>query len=680
MFPHYTFFTVEIHMSRSLPDFDVLEQTRMRKIKQDVRMRAINRLRRLNMAMSQYSRKIVTQFVDDETISVERFRLLVILAGFPVNALFSHEDGKAHPCITKEDIAERMNRVDGMGEIDGPGEADKHAGGGTTSESVLKWLDGAFSTTKSGFKTLFTEPYTNLRTELNEKHPEWKVEENAGITLNVLKMLTGIFLVFLVNRILLGGPSKLIYYILFGPSSGKRPDALSHDDLRTLPLRPGWEMRETTRGHVYFFQKATKRVDRRVPVLSDEVPYNWVEWILPKTNESEYENTQTGRVLRGSDAYVAIQNDMEHGELKRGWTESINTKNEHRWLPPAHSPYKSHSYTGRPLEKPHLEKQYGVVAWEFWDSKRRNFEPGTLQYQFIRDADTDLYFYSLQDVERECRRRARGETTPARRPYRPTATPSSRSPTFSDDRNMADIQHEIDRLFSFRNMFAFRVGLTMLAVGTSAAMVLPFALRKRAKYIDNRMFATVLSVSDKPVMVAPDIPVPTQTAYQHTLANIDYELHLKFLECGDDLAVLRDRLLRMRKPREAFHQRSLLPYHLIRTDGHIRESPNEIALAIAHHWQWGNVLGVIMTRTRSAFRHAFTKRPAKTQSKRIASSASSSSSSRSTSSSSSSSKSSSSSSRRAHSHKVSSRVSSHRSSLRRRTIGGRCYNRFTVRR
>lgn len=663
-------------MSRSLPDFDALELARMRKIKQDVRMRAINRLRRLNMAMSQYSRKIVTQFVDDETISVERFRLLVILAGFPVNALFYHEDGKAHPCITKEDIAERMNRVDGMGEIDGPGEAEKHARGGTTSVSVLEWLDGTFNTTKRGFDALFTDPYKNLKTELNKKHPEWKIEENVGITLNVLKMLTGIFLVFLVNRILLGGPSKFMYYILFGPSSGKRPNALSHDDLRTLPLRPGWEMRETTRGHVYFFQKATKRVDRRVPVLSDEVPHNWVEWIIPKTNESEYENTQTGLVLRGSDAYVAIQNDMEHGELKRGWTESINTKHEHRWLPPVHSPYKAYSYKGRPLEKPHLEQKYGVVAWEFWDSKRRNFEPGTLQYQFIRDADTDLYFYSLQDVERECRRRARGETTPARRPNLPKGAPSSRSsrlPKSNENHHMADVQHEIDRLFSFRNMFAFRVGLTMLAVGTSAAMVLPFALRKHAKYIDNRMFAKVLSVSDKPVMVAPDIPVPTKTAYQHTLANIDYELHLKFLECGDDLPVLRDRLLRMRKTREAFHQRRLLPYHLIRTDGHIRESPNEIALAIAHHWQWGNLLGVITTRTHSAFRHVFGKRLAKTQSKRIASSASSSSSS-------SSSKSNLSSSRRAHSHKVSSRVSSHRSSLRRRTIGGRRHNRFTVRR
>ena len=650
-------------MTHSQPDMDALELARIRKIKQDVRMRAINRLRRLNMAMSQYSRKIVAQFVDDETIGVERFRLLVILAGFPVNALFSHEDGKAYPCMTKEDIVERMNRVDGMGEIEEPQEAKKHAGGGATSESALGWLDEAFKVTKTGFKTLFTDPYKNLRSELNEKHPEWKVKETEGITVNVLKMLTGIFLALLVNRILLGGPSKLLYYILFGPSSKKRSDALSYDDLRALPLRPGWEMRETTRGQVYFFQKATKRVDRRVPVLSDEVPHNWVEWILPKTNESEYENTQTGLVLRGSDAYVAIQNDMEHGELKRGWTESITAKHEHRWLPPAQSPYKAHSYAGRPLEKPHLEKKYGVVTWEFWDSKRHNFEPGNVQYQFIQDADTDLFFYSLQDVEREHRRRARGEATPARRTYLPQAKPASRLPTSSHDHNLAEVQHEIDRMFSFRNMFAFRVGLTMLAVGTSAAVVLPFALRKRAKYIDNRMFAKVLSASDAPVAVAPDIPVPTQTAYQHTLANIDYELHLKFLECGDDLPVLRDRLLRMRKPREAFHQRSLLPYHLIRTDGHIRESANEMALAIAHHWQWGNVLGVITTRTRSAFRRAFAKRPAKTQSKRITSSSSSSASSPS------------SSARRTYSRTASSRVPS-----RRRTIGGRRHSRFTVRR
>ena len=98
----------------------------------------------------------------------------------------------------------------------------------------------------------------------------------------------------------------------------------------------------------------------------------------------------------------------------------------------------------------------------------------------------------------------------------------------------------------------------------------------------------------------------------------------KFLECGDDVGMLRDRLLRMRKAREAFHQRRLLPYHLIRTNGEVRESPNEIARAIVHHWQWGNLLGIVTTRTRTAFRRTFGKRPAATQTKkRIAASASS---------------------------------------------------------
>ena len=169
-------------------------------------------------------------------------------------------------------------------------------------------------------------------------------------------------------------------------------------------------------------------------------------------------------------------------------------------------------------------------------------------------------------------------------------------------------------------MFALRVTL----VAGAGALAIPYGLRKYAKYIDNRNFAKVLSTpADKPVTVARDIRVPTQTAYQNSLVHVDYELHLKFLECGDDLAMLRHRLLQMRKVREAFYQRRLLPYHLIRTDGHVRESPNEIALAIAHHWQWGNLLGIVTTRTRDVFQRTFGKRPAATQKKRIASSSTS---------------------------------------------------------
>ena len=668
-------------MSTTAPDIEAMEQARKR-VKHDARMRAINRLRRLNTTMSQYSRHIVAKFVDDEAVSVERFRLLVVLAGFPVNALFAQEDGKAVPCTTKAEIAERMKRVDGVGEMGGvvgsggkrvggaDGQGDGGQGGGDASDSGSDASDSGSDASGSGsaggvasdgvddgtiigwlateFNTHTKKPKQELNVLLNLLQPVKKKLEKVWtkITLpdkrpeGISKFIKqedytalrygakGTFyflLLIIVNRLLFRLPSKTLSFLLFGPSS-KRPPALSYDDIRALPLRPGWEMRETTKGKIYFFHKPSKRVDARIPVLSDEVPHNWVEWIVPKTNESEYENLQTNITLEGDDAYDAVQDDITNGELKRGWTESVDRKDRHHWHPPAQSPYKAESYRDRPLDKPRLEKKYGVMAWEHWASKRRGYASGEVRYQFLRDADTDLYFDTLPDVEREHGRRARGEGTPSSAMHAtqtPTAKPAATAPLpkSKSAENMADVQHEMDQLFTFTNVFALRVGL---AAG-AGALALPFALRKYAKFIDNRAFAKVLEAPEgTPVAVAKDLRVPTQTAYQDTLAHIDDDLHLKFLECGDDVGRLRDRLLRMRKAREAFHQRRLLPYHLIRTNGEVRESPNEIARAIAHHWQWGNLLGIVTTRTRTAFRRTFGKRPAATQTKkRIAASSSS---------------------------------------------------------
>ena len=672
-------------MSSTVHDIEAMELERKR-VNHKTRTRAINRLRRLNTTMGQYSRHIVAKFVDDEAVSVERFRLLVVLAGFPVNALFAQEDGKAVPCKTKAEIAERMKRVDGVGEMGGVvGSGGKGVGGSeSSSESGYEADNDKDDTGKSksknkrqakkktsSSKTPHPVPHTTknnyLAKQIEEmfgwfEGPKEELEEIHKITTKPLIQKTqrlwgflpdvpekknipisitdeqyevfkygakGTFyflLLIIVNRLLFRLPSKTLSFLLFGPSS-KRPPALAYDDIRALPLRPGWEMRETTKGKIYFFHKPSKRVDRRIPVLSDEVPHNWVEWIVPKTNESEYENLQTGITLEGDDAYDAVQDDITNGELKRGWTESVDTKDRHHWHPPAQSPYKAESYSDRPLDKPRLEKKYGVMAWEHWASKRRGYASGEVRYQFLRDADTDLYFDTLPDVEREHGRRARGEGTPAYTPAAPApaATATAKStpplPKSKSAENMADVQHEMDQLFTFTNVFALRVAL---AAG-AGALALPFALRKYAKFIDNRAFAKVLEAPEgKPVAVARDLRVPTQTAYQNTLTHIDDELHLKFLECGDDVGMLRDRLLRMRKAREAFHQRRLLPYHLIRTNGEVRESPNEIARAIAHHWQWGNLLGIVTTRTRTAFRRTFGKRPAAaTQKKRIAASASS---------------------------------------------------------
>ena len=74
-----------------------------------MRLRAIHRLRLIGTALTNYTKRVVTQFVDDDEVSIERFRLLVILAGFPVNVLFhQHPDGHMVACETKADIKGRM--------------------------------------------------------------------------------------------------------------------------------------------------------------------------------------------------------------------------------------------------------------------------------------------------------------------------------------------------------------------------------------------------------------------------------------------------------------------------------------------------------------------------------------------------------------------------------------------
>mgnify|MGYP004367403789 CR=1 FL=1 len=56
-----------------------------------IRLRAIHRLRSIGTALTSYTKRMVNQFVDDDEVSIERFRLLVILAGFPVNVLFHRQ-------------------------------------------------------------------------------------------------------------------------------------------------------------------------------------------------------------------------------------------------------------------------------------------------------------------------------------------------------------------------------------------------------------------------------------------------------------------------------------------------------------------------------------------------------------------------------------------------------------
>lgn len=121
-----------------------------------------------------------------------------------------------------------------------------------------------------------------------------------------------------------------------------------------------------------------------------------------------------------------------------------------------------------------------------------------------------------------------------------------------------------------------------------------------SKSMDNRQFAKVLEApKDTVPSVGKDIAIPKIRDYQNTLMHIDYDLHTIFLKCNNDVPSLVTSLLRLRKKRAAFYNRHILPYHLIRTNGHLRTSANEIAMAIAHHWQWGNMLGIVTTRIRN---------------------------------------------------------------------------------
>ena len=427
-------------MSRTVPDIDALEEVRKRRVTQDARMRAINRLRRLKSVMTQYSRQIVAKFVDDAAVNIERFRLLVILAGFPVNALFTQKDGETVPCMTKAEIVERMKRVDEVVDInEEKGQEvgkEKRQGGDNLIDKALKVLWFPFVNNND-------EPIiNNLYQALG-----YKVDTSKELTSLTLKFVAFIVFVVVAKRIGLG---HVVHYIFIGPPA-KRPPALSHDDIRALPLRPGWEMRENTKG-LYFFHKPSKRYEKRIPVLSDEVPHNWVEWIVPKTNKSEYENVQTGVKLDDEDAYKLVQQDMKNGELKREWTESIDDNDQHHWHPPSHSPYKAESYEDRPLDKPRLEKKYGVMAWEYWAVEHEEYTPGEVRYQFLCDADTDLYFDTIYEVKREYIRRASSKGTPVTRTTPTHAPPRSELfsslpsslPTSKSAENMADIQHEID--------------------------------------------------------------------------------------------------------------------------------------------------------------------------------------------------------------------------------------------
>lgn len=179
----------------------------------------------------------------------------------------------------------------------------------------------------------------------------------------------------------------------------------------------------------------------------------------------------------------------------------------------------------------------------------------------------------------------------------PTTGPSSSSPTEGSWRALC-------RHLSATPMVsvATTFGALVLAVYVVCCMVDARTVEHDPATRVMRMFAALEEASPT------DLPVVASETYTDTgacLERVDVSLHaacVRFTTVG----TLRHYLL---LHRTEWSGRPLLASHLLRHDGHTRSSCGEIARALAHHWHWRNVVGVVHGWTRAAFRAATCKRP-----------------------------------------------------------------------
>ena len=78
-------------------------------------------------------------------------------------------------------------------------------------------------------------------------------------------------------------------------------------------------------------------------------------------------------------------------------------------------------------------------------------------------------------------------------------------------------------------------------------------------------------------------------------------MHQIFEEFQYDIHKLYYKLIIKAERHSSIRHRKILPIHLIRNNGEIRSSVNEIARAIETHWTTTNVVGVASGRFESAF-------------------------------------------------------------------------------
>jgi hypothetical protein len=95
-------------------------------------------------------------------------------------------------------------------------------------------------------------------------------------------------------------------------------------------------------------------------------------------------------------------------------------------------------------------------------------------------------------------------------------------------------------------------------------------------------------------------------AYAGGLAGVDTRLHELFAT-HKNVDKLRYALLKLHQHRTNLSGRRVLPLHVMRTNGDVRGSANEMARAVKHHWEKRNLVGVYRSRAHATF-HKMSRR------------------------------------------------------------------------
>lgn len=95
-------------------------------------------------------------------------------------------------------------------------------------------------------------------------------------------------------------------------------------------------------------------------------------------------------------------------------------------------------------------------------------------------------------------------------------------------------------------------------------------------------------------------------AYAGGLAGVDTRLHELFAT-QKNVDKLRYALLKLHQYRTNLSGRRVLPLHVMRTNGDVRGSANEMARAVKHHWEKRNLVGVYRSRAHATF-HKMSRR------------------------------------------------------------------------